>query len=145
MAGSRIIPAASFPVTYETVHLALSNETASSSQTARFREEQFLYYAHQDMVLDAAFVILGVGDDDFTMTLTTGSSGAIDAGTVISDAVTAPTSTQGTPIKFTIDASVNVIPAGNWIAFKVANQSSGANGFISLRLHSTGISATVAP
>ena len=136
MAGSQIVPAENFPSNYEVVHVNLTN-----NESGDFADNQFVYYAHKEMVLDAAIVVFGTTDDDATLKLTTAASGTVAAGTDLTTA-TAITGTAGTPVSFAVDATANVIPAGNWIGVEITNTSTAEEVFVSLRLHSSDLSST---
>ncbi len=96
-------------------------------------DDQFLFYAEKDTVIDAAWCIFGVNDADATLKLTTAASGAIASGTDLTSAL-AISGTAGTPVEFTITETANLIPSGSWVGMEITGTSTASEMVIQLRI-----------
>ena len=130
MAGEQTLPIQECPDTIsETVSVVLAQTGGD------FVDNQYIFYAERDVVLDAAFCIFGTNDGDATLKLTTGSSGAVASGTDMTSALDID-GTAGTPVAITITTTANIIPAGNWIGVEITNTSTAEEVMVQLRLRS---------
>lgn len=96
-------------------------------------DNQYLFYAERDTIVDDARLICGVADADATIKLTTAATGTVAAGTDLTSAL-AMSTTAGTPAQFTLTTTANQIPAGNWIGMEITGTSTGSECMIQLRL-----------
>jgi hypothetical protein len=96
-------------------------------------DNQFLFYAEKDTVIDAAWCVFGVNDSDATLKLTTAATGAIASGTDLTSAL-AIDGTAGTPVQFTITETANLIPAGSWVGMEITGTSTASEMVIQLRI-----------
>ena len=98
-------------------------------------DNQYIFYAERDTIVDDARLICGVADADATMKLTTAATGTVADGTDLTSAL-AMSGTAGTPVQFTLTTTANLIPAGNWIGVEITGTSTASECMVQLRLRS---------
>lgn len=124
MAGERVLPIDVCPDLR--AHTISINVPATAFDNTAY-DGAYLFYAERDTVIDAAHIICAVTDAaPSEITLVTGS-GAATAGGVPSSgsAISAQTAAgaAGVAVAFSITETANLIPAGNWVALKIGNNT----------------------
>ena len=127
MAGETVLPIQESPDVQQLLVIQL---TSTGGDVV---DDQYLFYAEKDTVIDAAWCVYATADADATLKLTTAATGTVAAGTDLTSA-TAISGTAGTPVQFTITETANLIPSGNWVGLEITNVSTAEQVMIQLRI-----------
>ena len=126
MAGEVVLPIQEVPDSFQTVAMQLSGTGGD------FVDNQYLFYAERDTIIDAAHAIWATNDADATLMLTTAATGTVADGTNLTSAL-AMSGTAGTPAAFTITETANLIPAGNWVGIEITGTSTAEEVMVQVR------------
>lgn len=133
MAGETVLPVQEYPDICGTLVVVPFHDGSGN-----FANNQVIFYAERDTVLDGATVRMNQGDDDATFTLTVCADGtAPGSGTACSNALTHATSLNNKVSTWTITETENLIPAGSALCVNVTGTSTAIGAAITLRLRST--------
>jgi hypothetical protein len=130
MAGETSLPIQETPDHWQTIVVSCSGTGGD------FVDDQYLFYAERDTVVDAAHAIWGTADADATLKLTTAASGTVADGTDMTSAL-AMSGSAGTPAAFTITETANLVPAGNWVGIEITGTSTAEEVTVQLRIRTT--------
>tara|TARA_R100000234_G_scaffold8430_2_gene5213 strand:- start:762 stop:1169 length:408 start_codon:yes stop_codon:yes gene_type:complete len=130
MAGETAVPVQEYPDICDTIVVIPGHDGDGVVSN-----NQALFYAERDTVLDGAAMRATVGDDDATFTLEVCADGtAPGSGTDCTNALTHATSNNNKALSWTITETENLIPAGSALCMHVGGTSTARLMCIVLRL-----------